>query len=653
MSTEVSGTINDGPAPCGCGPPSSGGSLVKVGTGTLILSGVNTYTGPTIVDGGMLAIAPSGSITSNVTNNSLFLNAGLVTGNLVNTGMAGNTGTITGTATINGGFVDNDGTIVGIVTVNAGGTLAGNGTVGGAIINAGGTLSPGHSIGTIKVNGNLTFVGAGNYAVEVSPTAADRVNVTGAAGLGGTLHAYAIGTGYKIGTTYTVINAAGGVTGKFGNLDIVGDFGITRPHIEYDANNVLLVLGPNAISPLLTGGTFNQRAVAGAVDVALQAGNQLATFDALFKVATAQLPLALDTLSGEVHASTAGVLVDESLYVRSAVLGRLRQASYGGDAAMAVLSTGGPQLALANEADDALTTLLAYGAKSPLPTKAPPLTAPAPSRDIAFWSQGFGAWGKFNGDGNAATVRRDLAGFFTGVDARFGDWRGGFAAGYTSSRNNLDGRGAANVESGHLAAYGGWGFGAFRLRGGAAYAWHTIDTSRTVALPGLFDTPTGHYDGGTGQIFGEAGYGLAFGKVAVEPFAGAAFVRLRTDPFDERGGVAALRVAANAFEVGSSTLGVRAASMIPLWWDMMLVPRVSVAWQHAFDDVTPAATLAFQGAGAPFLIAGVPIARDSLLSEAGLDLAISRNTTVGLSYVGQLARNVHDHAAKGKFTWKF
>src|SRR6185295_2919639 len=202
------------------------------------------------------AIAPTGSITSDVTNNALFLNAGLVTGNLVNNGMAGNTGKITGTATINGGFVDNDGTIVGIVTVNSGGTLGGNGNVGGAIINAGGTLSPGHSVGTITVNGNLTFVGAGNYIVEVSPTAADRVNVTGATGLGGTLHAYAIGTGYKIGTTYTVINAAGGVTGKFGNIDIVGNFGVTKPHIEYDANNVFLVIGANAISPLLTGGTF-------------------------------------------------------------------------------------------------------------------------------------------------------------------------------------------------------------------------------------------------------------------------------------------------------------------------------------------------------------------------------------------------------------
>ena len=624
------------------------GTVKQIGTGTLTLSGVNTYTGPTIVDGGMLAIASTGSITSTVTNNSLFLNAGVVTGNLINNGLSSNTGTITGTATINSGFVSNDGTIAGIVTVNPDGTLAGNGTIGAGIIN-GGTVSPGHSIGTITVTGNLTFIGPGNYIVEVSPTGADRVNVGGTASLSATLSAIATGGAYTIGTKYLVLNSGGGVSGTFGNIAISGNFGVTKPHLEYDANNVFLVLGPNAISPSLTGGTSNQKAVAGAVDSALQAGNQLATFDALFSVATAQLPQALDTLSGEVHASTAGVLMDESLYLRSAVLGRLRQASYGGNADMAALSTGGPQLALA---DDALVTLLAYGAKSPLPTKAP-RTAPAPSRDIAFWSQGFGAWGKFNGDGNAAAVRRDLAGFFTGVDARFGNWRGGIAAGYTASRNNLEGRGNANVETGHLAAYSGSSFGAFNLRGGAAYAWHTIDTSRTVALPGFFDTPTGHYNGATGQVFGEAGYGMAFGKVAVEPFAGAAWVHLHTDPFNERGGAAALHAAANAFEVGYSTLGVRAASAIPLWWDMLLVPRVSVAWQHAFNNVTPTDTLAFQGLGAPFVVAGVPIARDSLLSEAGLDLVVSRNVTLGVSYTGQLARNVHDHAAKGKFTWKF
>jgi outer membrane autotransporter protein len=355
----------------------------------------------------------------------------------------------------------------------------------------------------------------------------------------------------------------------------------------------------------------------------------------------------LNVLSGEVHASTAGVLVDESLYVRSAVLGRLRQASYGGDASMASLSMGGPQAAFA---DGELDSALAY-AKSPIVTKAPLLSS-APSRDIVFWSQGFGAWGKFNGDGDAAAVRRDLAGFVTGFDARFGNWRGGIAAGYTGSRNTTDGRGSANVDTGHVAAYGGWNFGALNLRGGGAYAFHTIDTDRTIAFPGFFDRATAHYQGGTGQIFGEAGYGFAFGKLAVEPFAGAAWVHLDTDAFSEKGGAAALNVAANSFEVGYSTLGVRAASMIPVG-DMILVPRASAAWQHAFNDVTPDATVAFQNVAGSFVVAGVPIARDSLLAEAGLDLAINRNATVGVSYTGQIAGNVQDHGAKGKFSWKF
>ena len=145
----------------------------------------------------------------------------------------------------------------------------------------------------------------------------------------------------------------------------------------------------------------------------------------------------------------------QSQYVRSAILGRLRQASYCGDASMASLAMGGPQ---AFATDDELSSALGY-AKSPIVTKAP-LAAPTPSRDIVFWSQGFGAWGKFSSDGNAAALSRDLAGFITGFDARFGNWRGGIAAGYTGSRNNIDGRGSANVDTGHVAAYGGVNVGA-------------------------------------------------------------------------------------------------------------------------------------------------------------------------------------------------
>jgi outer membrane autotransporter protein len=575
------------------------GTLTKLGPGTLFLTGTSTYTGATTIDGGTLAV--NGSITSDV-------------------------------------------------TVNAGGALGGSGSVGALTIGAGGVLSPGNSIGTITINGSLTFAGAGNYLVEVSPTVglADRTNVIGAPGtaaLDGTITAVGTGFGYKIGSAYTVLNATGGVTGTFSSLAISGSFGSAKPRVEYDANNVYILFDANSLA--LTGLTPNQRSTAAAINTALQQGIQPLAFDVAFNS-----PLGLDLLSGEVHASALGVLLDESLYPRSAVLGRLRQASYGGNTSMASLSFGGPQ-AFATDGTG-FDSALAF-AKSPIVRKAPLRAPQASGHDLVFWAQGFGAWGKFDADGNATSVRRDLAGFFTGVDTRAGtNGRIGIAAGYTGSKVSLDGRGSATVDTGHVMAYGGWNFGALNLRAGGAFAHHSISTDRTIAIPGFFDRTFASYAGYTGQVFGEAGYGFNMHGVALEAFAGAAWVRVHANGTSERGGDAALNVGARSFETGYSTLGLRAATIVPLANSMILVPRATLAWQHAFGGTTPSVVNAFAAAPAvPFLIQGAPIARDSLLAEAGADVAITPQMTLGVSYTGQIARNVSDHGAKGKFSYRF
>ena len=61
--------------------------------------------------------------------------------------------------------------------------------------------------------------------------------------------------------------------------------------------------------------------------------------------------------------------------------------------------------------------------------------------------------------------------------------------------------------------------------------------------------------------------------------------------------------------VGYSTLGLRAAQTMH-WGAMLVTPHLSAAWQHAFDDVTPDAALAFAATGIGFTVYGVPLAQD-------------------------------------------
>ncbi|HGE8450858.1 TPA: S8 family serine peptidase, partial [Serratia marcescens] len=111
------------------------GGLTKQGIGTLVLTGNNTYAGPTLVNQGRLAV--NGSVTS-------------------------------------------------AVSVQNGGIVGGSGTVGSLTARQGGTVAPGNSIGTLNVAGNVSFEPGSRYAVEVGPNGqSDRIQSGGSATIGG------------------------------------------------------------------------------------------------------------------------------------------------------------------------------------------------------------------------------------------------------------------------------------------------------------------------------------------------------------------------------------------------------------------------------------------------------------------------------------
>jgi fibronectin-binding autotransporter adhesin len=482
LSTTVSGVISD------CGVPglrcqnvgATGGSLVKVGSGMLTLIGANTYTGPTNINAGILNVS---------------------------------------------------GSLISTVFVNSGGTLMGDGTVGGLGV-AGGTVAPGNSIGTLNVAGNVSFAPGSIYQVEVNAAGqSDKIVARGTAGLaGGTVQVLAQSGTYIPNTRYTILTAAGGVSGTFANLTSnFGNLTFLTPALSYDANNAFLMLNRNAIPLVSIARGANQGGVAAALDTSPLTSTLVA---AVLNQNAAGALQAFDALSGEVHASVQTTILDDSRYLRQAVLGRLRQAPYGGDAGATVaLGAGGPMVAYADPGLLASDPVFAYAdaKRSAFPVKAPPLAAPTQTPDLTFWAQGVGAWGKIDGDGNAADVGRNLGGFFTGVDRRFGDWRAGLAGGYTNSSVSVSARASsANIDTAYVTAYAGTSFSQWNFRSGAAFAWHTIASSRSIVFPGFIEQATAHYGAGETQVFGEVGYGMAFGPIAAEPFAGLAWVHLDT-----------------------------------------------------------------------------------------------------------------------------
>ena len=559
------------------GSTMTGNGSVNVLSGTTILTAANSYTGPTTVNGATLIV--NGSIASSP------------------------------------------------LTVAGGGVVGGTGFLGATTIGAG-TLSPGNSIGTITVQGNLVLSAASAYLVEISPTRADRTDVTGAAQLAGTLRVVASPGTYAPGTTYTILTATGGISGTFDSVTSnLASSAFLAPTVSYDADHVFFTLARTA-SFASVGWTRNQIATGTGVD-SLGFGNPI--FNTVLYGTAARARQAFDALSGELHASTAGVLVDESRDLREAVLGRLHQASFDNAAGGTTASRAARAEALAGTAPEMETH---------------------PSR-LTFWAQGLGARGRIDGDGNAATIGRRRAGAVAGLDGAVDDWRFGFAAGYSDSTVGVDARASsASVDSGHAAFYGASSAGAWSVRAGMAYSYHQIDTTRTIAFPGFVDRASAAYRGGTTQVFGEIAHGFRLGPVALEPFAGAAWVQARTSGFTEKGGVAALTGARDREEAGFATLGARLATSVAVG-GVTLAPRLSAAWQHALGDVTPVTTLSFASGGTAFEIAGAPLARNSALLQAGADLYLNAQTTLGIFYQGQVARNAEDHAVRGRLAVRF
>ncbi|MGO4736837.1 autotransporter domain-containing protein [Bosea sp. 2KB_26] len=614
------------------------GDLIKTGAGTLTLTGSNFYR-RTVIAAGRL-VGDAASISGDIVNNGTVVfdqrsDASIAsvfsgTGRFDKTGrggleLRGDSAAYSGTTTVSAGMLVVNGSLGGEIDVLSGARLQGSGTVGATTIRSGATIAPGNSIGTLTVAGDVAFERGAIYEVEVDAggMASDLIRASGMARLGGgsVVHLGEDGN-YRANQRYTILTADRGVLGRFD--DVSSRYLFLDPSLGYDATSVTLTLLRNDLPFAALAQTRNQTQTSLGLESLDEASPLWQRFTQLRDADEGRR--AFDSLSGEIHASAKTALIEGSQMVRSAVSDRIRAAFDG---------IGAPHIA----------TLAYASGKGGIST--------APAENLALWARGFGSWGQTQGDGNAASLTRSTNGLIAGLDlAATADSRAGIMAGYSRSHFEVARRRSqGDADNYTIGVYGGARFDRLRLTGAVNFTWHDLSMRRSVSFPGGGEQLLSGYGAHTLQAFGEIAYRLDFGPGVFEPFANLAYVNLRSDDFRETGGIAALSAGPQTTAVTFATLGLRAQTGVELGGSTVQL-NGTLGWRHAGGDLTPLSLQAFAG-GAPFSIAGVPIARDALVLGAGIGMKLTPAAELSIAYDGQLARSATDHSFNARVGIRF
>ncbi|PZU49384.1 MAG: hypothetical protein DI568_05910 [Sphingomonas sp.] len=588
--------------------------FAKTGIGTLVLSGLNTYSGGTNVQQGTVIgnsttfgtgsvnVSSGATVIFNQTTAGSFSQGLGGAGNFVKAGAAalilGGANSFSGSALVQQGLLQVSGFVGGgSFSVASGGILGGTGTVGSTVVQSGGRVAPGASIGTLTVSGNFTQSTGSFYDVELNSLGvSDLLDISGTATIepGATLTVTKLDTAQTLlGTSYLVLTADGGRTGTYSNIT-----GNTRVSAfinlvpVYTATDVWLTASKTRAFAA-AGLTPNQIAAAGGAD---HAGNG-ALYNAILYLQTdAEAQAAFDSISGEIHASLRGITLEDSRFVREAMINRT------------------------------------VGEREP---------------SKALWIHGYGSWASISNDGNAAQLKRDIGGFFLGGEmVSDSGLIVGAVTGYGKGDVQVDGRlSSADTSDAYLGGYVGYNAFGFNARAGLAYQWRDVKTTRQVGFTGFSDRTTAKYDLNTFQIFADAGYKL---NIGLEPFFQLAYVDVSNGGFSESGGTAALDGSGGA-NFWLTQLGTRFGFGLGTG----IALNGSIGWRHlAGGDRNTPVTMAF-GAGPSFDILGASLAKDSAALSLAVGGSIGKNLSIDLGYSGVAGKGFSDHGVRGSLTFRF
>jgi outer membrane autotransporter protein len=419
------------------------GTVTQAGTAALTLNGVNTYSGATTVSTGTLFIGDAATTSARISS---------------------------------------------AVTINNGATLSGYGRVTGNVTNtAGGTLFAGGTngiIGTLNVTGTYTQGANSTMQVEVSPTAASKLAVTGAFNLttGGTINVV-----YDPGTyttrTYQIATWTGASTQGTPTLTGTLPAGVLSQSASYGTNELDL--------NVVAGATTNN-----------------------FTVAAPTNNTVFTTPAGASTNTT--FTADDYMFDR---LDGLQTGIDGGSDLKSSMSRNQPFKIAAN------------GKLAQLGVGGVPAQSQAQS---GTWFRALGTLFSAHGQGTAAAYTANTGGFLAGFDQRIGDdLLLGVAGGYSHTDISQKDGSKGDIDTPRVSLYGSYSFGALSFDATAGLAYDRIHTTRQVAALGA--TASQAHSGYEENMAVQANYVIPMDGFTLIPHAGLRYLHLMENRFTEQG----------------------------------------------------------------------------------------------------------------------
>ena len=625
-------------------------SSLTITTATVALSGLNTYTGGTNVNGAVL-IASSANLPAN--QNIILTNGGsLIFNQPVNGAFGGVTsgagsvtklgaGTLTylGANTYTGGTYVSGGILVAStatlpanqnITVASSSVLifdqAADGTFGGSIL-GGGTVSK-------KGTGALTLTNATSSPVD--------------------LQAGSLLFNGGIGSTNVAAGAFLGGNGTIaGNLTNSGTVSPgNSPGTINVAGNYTQVATGTLVVELASGASFDQLVISGTATLAgsLQV-NLTGSFDPVgksftFLTAAGGVSGTFTTVSGTALVTGRAAVASALTYGATGVTFAYVQLPFAGFA----LTPNQRAVAIAAQASPALTTAL----------DAVPAASQFPAALNALSPQGYEIWsdrlqrdpGAFPGHDNfyfdasqrRARARGDLdvgsttftstsglVGVDHAVDASV--TTGGFFN-YGETVSGLGRPGSrTSMKEKMLGVRAAWTQGAWFTHAVAAYGWDKYNSTRPVAFPGTAVTASSSTTGHQWLADLSFGRNLTSGAMTLAPFAGVLLSDWRANGFTETG--------AGAF---NNRLGSQSARSLrtqlgfegQINWEfgtLTLQPHVRAAWLSEFSNGARSMHAALDSIA--FAVATRGPQRDSGLFSAGLNVVLNPRAVLYVDFTAQ------------------